>query len=89
MGKDTVPEYLDLIKQHLAFQEQLIQALFKAETLIELVLDQDLATYSLSKLHNCLLIISDLILKAIALSESLMPAANKITPMFLPKDPPD
>lgn len=61
MDNDTLPEYLDLIKQHLASQEQLTQTLFKAETQIELVLDQDLAAYPLSKLHDCLLIVSDLI----------------------------
>lgn len=89
MGKDTLPEYLDFIKQHLSSQEQLTQHLFRAETQIELILEQDLATYPLSKLHDCLLIVSDLIQKARALSESLMPAANKITPMLLPKDHPD
>jgi hypothetical protein len=85
----VLPEYLDLIKQHLSSQEQLLQHLFKVETMLELVLDQDLATYPKSKLHDCILIVSDLIQKAMVLSESLMPAANKITPMLLPKDPPD
>jgi len=88
MGKDTLPEYLNFIKQHLNSQEQLLQYLFRAETQIELVLEQDLLTYPKSRLHDCLLMISDLIQKARALSESLMPAVNKITPMFLP-DPPD
>lgn len=83
MAKDNLPEYLDIIKHPLEIQEQLAQILFRAETLVDLVLRQDLTTYPLSKLHDCLLILSDFIQKARRLCEALLS-----TTLLLPKGTP-
>lgn len=87
MDNDTLPEYLDLIKQHLTSQAQLTQHLLKAETMLELILGQDLFTYPKSQLRDSLLTISQSVQKARALSEELMPSNNKITPLLLPLKP--
>lgn len=71
MDNDNLPKYPAILKYQHKNQEQLIQTLFRAETLLDLILEQDLATYHISKLHDLLLILSELLQKARQLSEAL------------------
>lgn len=87
MGKDTLPEYLAIIKHHLTSQIQLTEYLSRAESTLELILGQDLFTYPKSQLRESLLTVSESLRKARALSEALMPSSNKITPLLLPLKP--
>lgn len=52
--------------------EELLQHLFKIDSLIELILNNDLAILPMSKLYNCLLTIQDLTSKAIEINEKLI-----------------
>jgi hypothetical protein len=82
MDKNRLSDHFALIKHQFASQERLLEYHSRVETLIELILEQDLLVYPKSKLHNCLLTICDLVQKAKELNEDLMNSLMDITSVF-------
>jgi hypothetical protein len=86
MAKDTLPECPTILKDYLSNQERLFQLLIRAETLLELILERDLAVYSTSKLHASLSMLSDFLQEVRRLME-LLPFPHSLNALL--KETPD
>ena len=79
MDITRLSEYCDLIKKQFASREYLLEYHSKIEALIELILTRDLLLYPISKLHDCLGIIADLIGNAKTLNEEAIGSLAEIS----------
>jgi hypothetical protein len=88
MGNISVSDYSGLIKQQFSIQERLLEHHLKIESLVELMATRDLCKYSVSRLHQCFLVIFDLNNSAMKLNEEAMDNLIKVNRILNPQKPP-
>ena len=83
MDNSSLSDSINLIKHQFASQEQLLKYHSKIDALIELILAKDVFIYPTSKLHDCLLIIGDLICIARKLNKESMNSLCRIIAVLI------
>lgn len=82
MDQSRLSDSTSEIKFQLASQEILFQYLSKVEAMVEILLAKDLIDYPSAKLHDYLLVISDLVDKARTLNEDLIGRMVRLYSLF-------
>ncbi len=79
MSQNTVSNYLTWINHQITAQETLLGHHFKAEAMLQLLLESDASDRPMWLIHNYLCALSDIIYQAKTINESLLNTLLKFT----------
>jgi len=82
MNQNILPDYLPWINQQIASQESLLEYLFKAEAMVNVILGSNFPTFSAVTLHDYLWGLSDIVEQAKFLNEGLLDALIKVAALM-------
>jgi hypothetical protein len=85
MDQGSLSNCYSTVKNQLALQEVLSQYLSKVDAMIEILLARDLIDFPSTKLHDYLLVMSDLVDKARSTNENSIDRLIKLYPIPLPE----
>ena len=84
MNQNSLTEYLSFINHQIISQEELLEYHLKASSMLKVLLESNLPSYSYSTIHHYLWGINDIISRAKSLNESLLSVLMKIVSLMEP-----
>ena len=82
MNQNILPDYLPWINQQISSQETLLEYIFKAEAMLNVILGSNFPDLSVVTLHDYLWGLSDIVEQAKFLNEGLLDALIKVAALM-------